>query len=114
MKRKILRFGKGFTICSGNKRSQAATMVIPPGESEGGPNNNHRGADQWLFVVSGKGAATIEGKPVELRTYSLVLIERGENHEIKNTGRTNLVTLNLYVPPAYTNTGNDLPPAKPK
>src|SRR5207245_1257788 len=27
----------------------------PPGETEGGPDSRHRGADQWLFVVSGTG-----------------------------------------------------------
>ena len=111
---KTLRFPKGFSVCAGNERSQAATMVIAPGQSEGGRSNNHRGADQWLFVVSGKGAARVAGKSIQLRTSSLVLIERGQNHEIKNTGRTNLVTLNVYVPPAYTKAGNELPAAKPE
>jgi mannose-6-phosphate isomerase-like protein (cupin superfamily) len=114
MKFKILRFGKGFSVCGGNKRSQAATMVIAPVETEGGSDNNHRGADQWLFVVSGRGIATMAGRKIQLRTSSLLFIERGEDHEIKNTGRTDLVTLNFYVPPAYTRAGNELPSAKPK
>jgi hypothetical protein len=38
---------------------------------------------------------------------------RGAEHEIRNTGRTPLSTLNLYVPPAYSNRGNELPRAKP-
>lgn len=89
-------------------------MVIPSGGKEGGPDNNHRDADQWLFIVSGKGAATIGGKKITLRASSLVLIERGHNHEIRNIGSNDLVTLNFYVPPAYTKAGNDLPAAKPK
>ena len=36
MKRKQLRFGEGFRVALGNRRSQAAEMVIAPGESEGG------------------------------------------------------------------------------
>jgi oxalate decarboxylase/phosphoglucose isomerase-like protein (cupin superfamily) len=40
------------------------------------------------------------------------LIERGDTHEIKNTGREKLVTLNFYVPPAYTSDGEKLPAAK--
>jgi hypothetical protein len=33
-------------------------------------------------------------------------------HEIKNTGRDKLVTLNFYVPPAYTAGGEELPAGK--
>jgi mannose-6-phosphate isomerase-like protein (cupin superfamily) len=114
MKPKKLRFRKGFTVVSGNKRSQAATMVIPVGGKEGGSDNNHRSADQWLFVVSGKGSATIDGKKFRLELSSLVLIERGQNHEIRNAGTTDLVTLNFYLPPGYTEAGEELPAAKPK
>jgi hypothetical protein len=52
MKRKQLRSGKGFRVAIGNARSQAAEMVIAPGDAEGGLHNRHCGADQWLFVVS--------------------------------------------------------------
>ena len=62
MQRKHLRFGKGFRIALGNARSQAAEMTIAPGDSEGGARNRHRGADQWLFVVSGTGTARVNGK----------------------------------------------------
>lgn len=50
MKRKALRFGMGFRVAMGNRRTQAAEMVIEPGGAEGGPANQHRGADQWLFA----------------------------------------------------------------
>jgi mannose-6-phosphate isomerase-like protein (cupin superfamily) len=108
MKRKHLKFDVGFRVAIGNKRSQAAEMVIAPGESEGGPDNRHRGADQWLFVLSGTGEATVNGKRHALRAGSLLLIERGERHEIRNNGRTQLKTLNIYVPPAYTAGGEEL------
>lgn len=109
MQRKTLRFGKGFRIAFGNDRSQAAEMVIEPGGKEGGPRNRHRGADQWLFVVSGRGSALINGKRHGLRAGSLVLIEHGDEHEIRNTdGKEPLRTLNLYVPPAYTKDGEEL------
>ena len=109
MKRKHLRFGEGFRVAIGNRRSQAAEMVIPPGDCEGGPDNRHRGADQWLFVLSGSGRATVNGKRYRLRAGSLLLVERGDRHEITNTGRTTLRTLNFYVPPAYTSSGDPLP-----
>src|SRR5204863_1158878 len=99
--RKQLSFRKGFRIVPGNRRSQAAEMVIPPGEAEGDPSNRHRGADQWLFVVSGRGRALINGRRYRLSGGTLVLIEHGDRHEIRNTGRSLLRTLNIYVPPAY-------------
>ena len=112
MKRKQLRFGKGFRVAVGNARAQAAEMVIAPGDSEGGPRNRHRGADQWLYVVSGKGQARVNGRRYSLRAGSLLLIEREDEHEIKAAGREPLRTLNVYVPPAYTKDGGETRAAK--
>lgn len=109
MPRKQLRFGKGFSVALSNKRAQAATMVLAPGDCEGGPDNRHRGADQWLYVVSGTGKAILGGTSQALRAGTVLLIERGTTHEIRNTGRTPLKTLNVYVPPAYTADGEELP-----
>jgi mannose-6-phosphate isomerase-like protein (cupin superfamily) len=113
MQHQHLKFGRGFRVGIGNEQAQAAQMVIAPGESEGGADNRHRGTDQWLFVVSGTGQAIVNGKRYPLRAGSLLLIERGDTHEIRNTGRTQLKTLNIYSPPAYTASGNERPAAKP-
>src|SRR3982750_502861 len=104
-----LRFGRGFKVAMSNKRAQVATMVIEPGDCEGGPDNRHRGADQWLFVESGTGTGVIDGRRHSLRPGTLILIERGNRHEIRNTGRRPLRTLSIYVPPAYTKNGDELP-----
>ena len=109
MPQQHLRFGNGFKVSLRNKRAQAATMVIAPGGSEGGADNHHRGSDQWLFIVSGTGKATVNRRRYALRAGTLLLIERGSDHEIRNTGRTPLRTLNLYVPPAYKASGDPLP-----
>jgi mannose-6-phosphate isomerase-like protein (cupin superfamily) len=109
MKRKTLRLAKGFRVAFRNARAQAAEMVIAPGDSEGGADNRHRGADQWLYVVAGRGAAVIRGRSHALGPGTLLLVERGERHEIRNTGRALLRTLNVYVPPAYTKRGDPLP-----
>jgi mannose-6-phosphate isomerase-like protein (cupin superfamily) len=114
MKVKTLKFGKGFKVLAGNRRVQAAQMVIAPGGSEGGPGNRHRGSDQWLFVVAGVGVAKLKGRRIALKVGSLLLIEHGEQHEIRNTGRSLLKTLNVYAPPAYTKNGEELPAARPK
>jgi mannose-6-phosphate isomerase-like protein (cupin superfamily) len=109
MPRKQLSFRKGFSVALTAKRAQAATMVIAPGDSEGGPDNAHRGADQWLFVLSGSGVGILPGRTYPLKAKTLLLIERGVKHEIRNTGKTPLKTLNVYVPPAYKKDGDELP-----
>ena len=109
MKLRRLKFTKGFRVMRGNSSSQAAEMVIAPGESEGDERNRHRGADQWLFVLSGTGVATVNDRRYQLRGNMLLLIEHGDRHEIRNNGKTLLRTLNFYVPPAYTKSGDTLP-----
>jgi len=81
-------------------------MVLAPGDQEGGSDNRHRGADQWLYVLSGSGEARMGRARQKLKAGSLLLIERKEKHEIRNTGRSMLRTLNFYVPPAYRKDGN--------
>lgn len=108
MKHSQVGYSKGFHVLVGDSRSQAASMVIDPGKCEGGADNRHKGADQWLYVESGRGEAIVDGRACALETGSLILIERGERHEIRNTGRVPLRTLNFYVPPAYTEEGDEL------
>ena len=55
MQYKHLQFGHGFQVVLGDEHAQAAQMTLAPGETEGGPDNCHRGADQWLFVVARDG-----------------------------------------------------------
>lgn len=113
MKKAKLRFGKGFKVALDGKRGQLAQMVLEPGDKEGGPRNRHRGADQWLFVVAGAGIARVNGRRIPLSPGSALLIEHGDEHEIRNTGRTLLKTINLYYPPAYRKDGSELPAARP-
>lgn len=109
MQKKQLEFKSGFQVVAGNERCQAAVMVIQPGKSEGGPENRHRGSDQWLYIVEGEGVAIVNGQSHPLSAGALILIERGEKHEVRNTGQQPLQTLNLYAPPAYTKEGDPLP-----
>lgn len=114
MKRHQMRFRSSFDVVLGNRSSQAAEMVLAPGAEEGGADNRHRGADQWLFVVSGTGSATVNRRQHRLREGTLLLIERGDRHRIQNTsGKRRLVTLNIYVPPAYTPDGEEREAGKP-
>jgi mannose-6-phosphate isomerase-like protein (cupin superfamily) len=114
MQHKHLQFGHGFQVVLNDRNSQAAQMTLAPGDTEGGPDNRHKGSDQWLFVVAGRGAAIVNEVRVPLRPGTLVFIRRGDRHEIRNTGTTPLKTLNIYVPPAYTPAGNERSAGKPR
>jgi hypothetical protein len=39
------RFGGGFRVVLGDENSQAAQMTLAPDDTEGGPDNRHKGAD---------------------------------------------------------------------
>jgi mannose-6-phosphate isomerase-like protein (cupin superfamily) len=100
---------RAFAVIRGTRTSQAATMTIRPGgRSNESSANEHAWAEQWPYVVSGTGVARVSGRTARLRPGSLVLIGRREPHVIENTGRRNLVTVNVYVPPAYDGGGEPL------
>lgn len=90
-----------FDVVAGTDRSQAATMVLQPEQSTGGPTNYHADSDQWVIVTAGEGEAIVEDETLALEPGDLLLIEPGETHEIRGTGDTPLVTVNVYAPPEY-------------
>jgi mannose-6-phosphate isomerase-like protein (cupin superfamily) len=100
-----------FNILFNTPNAQAAMMTLRPGGvSDEEPSNEHPRSEQWLFVISGSGEASIgkrrgQLRRVKLSENSLLLIEKGEQHQIRNTGRKHLRTLNFYAPPAYGENG---------
>jgi mannose-6-phosphate isomerase-like protein (cupin superfamily) len=96
-----------FDVLYSTADAQAAMMTLRPGQSTSErPENEHPRCEQWLFVLSGTGRATVGKRRVALKSNSLLLIEKGERHRITNTARKPLVTLNFYAPPAYTKEGD--------
>jgi mannose-6-phosphate isomerase-like protein (cupin superfamily) len=96
-----------FSVLHATHSAEAAMMTLRPGQSTSDePENEHPRCEQWLFVLSGTGRARVANRSVALKPNSLLLIEKGEPHQITNTGRTPLVTLNFYAPPAYTKAGD--------
>jgi mannose-6-phosphate isomerase-like protein (cupin superfamily) len=91
---------------------QAAMMTLRHGQVSGEFGDEHPRAEQWLFVVSGIGTAIGKSSRIALGTGSLLLIRKNESHQIKNTGRKALVTMNFYAPPAYTPDGDVRPQVK--
>jgi mannose-6-phosphate isomerase-like protein (cupin superfamily) len=102
-----IQFGRGFLVL-GDKHSQAAQMTLGPGETEGGPDNRHRGADQWLFVVSGTGVAVVNGQRLELREGALLLIRRGDFHGVRTPCSGPLKDAQRLRAARYTGEGEEL------
>jgi mannose-6-phosphate isomerase-like protein (cupin superfamily) len=100
---------RGFAVVHATRSSQAATMTLRPGATSSEASaNEHAWAEQWLYVVAGTGTARISRRTIRLRAGSLLLIGKREPHVITNTGRTHLVTVNIYAPPAYRPDGEPL------
>jgi mannose-6-phosphate isomerase-like protein (cupin superfamily) len=68
----------------------------------------------WLYVVSGSGVARINGKDHRIGPGTVLLIERGDEHEIHNKSRWFLKTINVYVPPAYRSDGTHRGAGRPR
>ena len=101
MKKIILKPKNFFSVLATTKRSQVATMVLPPEASTGGPENRHKNSDQWLYILSGKARIIIEKNTIFLQQGQLLLIEAGEAHEVINDNNIPLEMLNIYAPPEY-------------
>jgi mannose-6-phosphate isomerase-like protein (cupin superfamily) len=100
-----------FHLLANTREVQAAMMTLPPGgASDEEPSNEHSSSEQWLFVISGSGEAKIgkrrgQFRRIKLEPGSLLIIEKGELHQIVNSGKRSLRTINFYAPPAYDEQG---------
>jgi len=99
--------------------AQAILMTLKPGESsEDSPQNEHPRCEQWMYILSGEGEVIVEAnakrRKASIGPGSLVLIEKRERHQVTASGTTPLISLNLYVPPAYGADGKPLPGAQRK
>lgn len=99
MERTHLAFDRYFEVAMGTDEAQVAEMTVAPGRSVGGPDNYHPDSDQWLFVVSGTGVATVDGAEEHIEAGDLLRIDAGEGHGIANDGDVPLKTVNFYTPP---------------
>src|SRR5881397_3309218 len=114
---KHIKTGKkrsNFDILATTGNLQAAVMTLKPGgTSDDEPSNEHARSEQWLFVISGAGEARIGKRKGQLRRLkleanSLLVIEKGELHQVVNTGKSNMRTINFYAPPAYDEDGEPM------
>ena len=101
-----------FAVLHRSRSAQAATMTLANGATSSEDSANEHGwAEQWLYVVSGRGTVRGGGLTTRLRPGTLVVIAKHEPHVIRSSPRSRLVNLNLYVPPAYTPDGEPKEPS---
>ena len=102
-----------FKVLTSSRSAQVAMMTLRAGQSSSDSvENEHPKCEQWLFVIAGSGRAIVGKSRVQIKENSLLLIEKGEPHQVTNTGRKALVTLNFYCPPAYDDQGEVKPSAE--
>ena len=69
--------------------TQLARSIFPPGEKA--ENHCHQDMIEVFMPRSGTGTITIDGKTFDLKKDACIIIELGEYHELKNTGKEDLV-----------------------
>lgn len=79
--------------------TQLVLMSIQPGEDIG--EETHEGIDQILSIVSGAGAAMIEGESSHVKAGSVVVVPAGTKHNFVNTGKEPLKLYTVYAPPDH-------------
>lgn len=92
---------EAFQVLTGSRRSQIAAMVLQPGEVSGEYGNEHPHADQILYVIEGEAEVLVAGSSERLQPGDAILIEAGQEHQIRATGNSALRTFNVYAPPGY-------------
>lgn len=81
------------------KRSQLVLMSLKPGEEIGA--EVHEDHDQFFRVDSGSGKTVIDGVETEISDGFAVVVPAGANHNIVNTGDTDLKLYTIYSPPNH-------------
>ena len=62
------------------------------------PPNQHRAAEEVFVVLHGYGEATLGDAALQLKPGSVLLLQPGHSHAVRNTGTTRLYCLTTMVP----------------
>ena len=76
---------------------QIVLMSIPAGEEIGAETHP---ADQTTFIVEGDAKVVIDGQSTKAGPNHLVVVPKGAEHNIVNTGDGLLKLFSVYAPPA--------------
>lgn len=81
------------------KHSQLVLMSLNPGEEIG--METHDNVDQFFRIDEGAGEVTIDGEKTVISDGSAVIVPAGSQHNVINTGTTDLKLYTVYSPPNH-------------
>lgn len=90
-----------FDVLLSATKSQVAVMRLTPGKASGPMGNEHPKSEQVLFVVEGELYAEIGQEKATLRKGDIAIVPAGADHRFVNKSGSDVLTLNVYAPPAY-------------
>ena len=65
------------------------------------PIHTHAEEADSIYVISGNGFAYVNGKWQEIRAGDYILVPKGEEHGVKNSGETPLSLFIVHCPPLF-------------
>ena len=80
-----------------DEQVQIVLMNIEAGDDIG--EETHE-ADQTTFFVSGEGEAVVDGRRTKVGPNHMIVIKKGQKHNIINKGDAPLQLFSVYAPPA--------------
>lgn len=81
------------------KNTQVVIMSIPPGGDIG--EETHTDNDQVLYLVSGAGQVTLDGRLSDFNEGDLVLVPAGTKHNFATKGEEAMKIITTYSPPHH-------------
>jgi mannose-6-phosphate isomerase-like protein (cupin superfamily) len=85
-------------ISLGQSKTKLQTFnraVLPPGQSANA--HTHNDCEELFYFLEGKGEVTVGEKTVSISENDVVVVDPGEEHEIKNGSSTDLVYLSIRI-----------------
>ena len=82
-----------------NKKQSLAEARVPPGVTTA--LHKHPVTEELYYILSGQGDMTVGDSIQEVKTGDIICITPGSPHQIKNTGRCDLIFL-CCCTPAYS------------
>ncbi len=81
------------------KHSQLVAMSLKPGEEIGA--EVHTDVDQFFRIDAGEGKCVIDGNEYAIKDGFAVIVPAGANHNVINTGASDLKLYTIYSPPEH-------------
>jgi|GEM_PF-2500371 quercetin dioxygenase-like cupin family protein len=88
----------GREICD-SKYLKADTVRYEPG-AEGG--EHYHNCESFIYIIEGECEIRINGESHSLKKETMVFLEPGDRHYIKNTGKNDMIMLEAFAPQEYS------------